>query len=78
MCHNIATATWVIESQVLNEDIGQQGAQYTAYTQLVVHLNGPGSQDQEDTGSGISTKKMGTVALAGAVVGAIATKLAKL
>lgn len=65
--------------QVLNEDIGQQGAQYTAYTQLVVHTNGA-SSETDSTGGGASATRIGTVAgaVAGAVVGAIATKLAKL
>ena len=69
----------LIKTQVLNEDIGQQGAQYTAYTQLVVHTNGA-SSETGNIGSGGSANRMGTVAgaVAGAVVGAIATKLAKL
>ena len=63
---------------MLNEDIGQQGAQYTAYTQLVVYANGPLSQGpgslSDDDSAG---NKVGTVAgaVAGLVVGAIATKL---
>lgn len=66
------------ETQVLNEDIGQQGAQYTAYTQLVVHTNGSDLPDLHSLESdGISGKKLGAVAgaIAGAVAGALATKL---
>ena len=69
---------WSHAPQVLNEDIGQQGAQYTAYTQLVVHTTGPSSQASADPASaGGAGRKMGTVAgaVAGALVGAIATKL---
>ena len=64
--------------QVLNEDIGQQGAQYTAYTQLVVYTNGPSSQGPDSPASdGHEGNKLGAVAgaVAGLVVGAIATKL---
>jgi hypothetical protein len=64
--------------QVLNEDIGQQGAQYTAYTQLVVYENGSSSEEPDSLASDDSVgKRMGTVAgaVAGLVVGAIATKL---
>ena len=63
---------------MLNEDIGQQGAQYTAYTQLVVYANGPSSQEPGSLPNDDSVgEKLGTVAgaVAGLVVGAIATKL---
>jgi glucokinase len=63
---------------VLNEDIGQQGAQYTAYTQLVVASGAPVAvSDSGSGGSSASKIGAGTVvgAVAGAVVGAIATKV---
>ena len=74
----VVVTVWSHAPQVLNEDIGQQGAQYTAYTQLVVHTAGPSSQASADPASaGRAGRKMGTVAgaVAGALVGAIATKL---